>query len=127
MKKLTARIGYRPLVLAIMGILSAGNVLAEDESDLRVAELAAATYPCSGTVFNDVDSNHWACGFIEEFLSLNVTQGCVADDPATPENEAAYCPGATVTRDQMAVFFVRALEETLFDVLDGAGNGLDAG
>ncbi len=126
MKKVTARIGYRPLVLAMMGILSAGNVLAEDESDLRVAELAAAVYPCSGTTFNDVSSNHWACGYIEELMNLNITQGCVQDDPGTPENEAAYCPSATVTRDQMAVFFVRALEETLFDILDGAGNGLDA-
>ncbi|BAO43298.1 hypothetical protein [Thiolapillus brandeum] len=117
--------GVSVLSLMISGIMYAGSAGAEVASP-RIADIAAATYPCSGTVFNDVDSNHWACGFIEEFLSLNVTQGCVADDPGTPENEAAYCPSATVTRDQMAVFFVKALEETLFDILDGAGNGLDA-
>jgi hypothetical protein len=113
------------LALGVSGIIAAGTAGAEEQAP-RIVDIMAASYPCSGTVFNDVGSNHWACGFIEEFLTLNITQGCVADNPGTPENEAAYCPGATVTRDQMAVFFVRAMEETLFDILDGAGNGLDA-
>ncbi|WP_456375440.1 hypothetical protein [Thiolapillus sp.] len=112
--------------LAILMLATLGGTAQAEETPSRLADILAATYPCSGTVFNDVDSNHWACGFIEEFMNLNVTQGCVADDPGTPQNEAQYCPGSNVTRDQMAVFFVRALEETLFDVLDGAGNGLDA-
>ncbi|WP_457675268.1 hypothetical protein [Thiolapillus sp.] len=117
--------GMAMFSLAVSGVVAADNTQAENPAP-RIVDIAAATYPCSGTVFNDVDSNHWACGFIEEFLTLNITQGCQADDPGTAENEAAYCPGSTVTRDQMAVFFVRAMEETLFDVLDGAGNGLDA-
>jgi hypothetical protein len=98
----------------------------ENPSPEYVAFIAEAAYACTGSLFNDVDSNYWACGFIEEFASLNITSGCRADDPGTGENEAAYCPDEFVTRAQMAIFFVKGLEETLYDQLDGTGSGLDA-
>ncbi len=86
-------------------------------SSSYAAFLEAAAYTCTGTLFDDVPDTHWACGFIEEFASLNITSGCDANN---------YCPEDYVTRAQMAVFFVKGLEETLYNQLDGEGSGLDA-
>ncbi|BAO45648.1 S-layer homology domain-containing protein [Thiolapillus brandeum] len=81
------------------------------------AFVEAAAYVCTGTLFNDVPASHWACGYIEEFANLDITSGCGANN---------YCPGDNVTRAEVAVFFVKGLEETLYDQLDGSGSGLDA-
>ncbi len=117
----------RVLVAALGGgMMLAGPVQATEDGEARIPELAAASYACSGTVFNDVNGNHWACGYIEEFMSLNITGGCQLDDPGTQANEAAFCPDDTVTRAQMAIFMVKGLEEALFDILSGPGSGLDA-
>ncbi|OGP77648.1 MAG: hypothetical protein A2V86_06510 [Deltaproteobacteria bacterium RBG_16_49_23] len=69
---------------------------------------------CTGGVFSDVNINtvgEFFCDFIERFRDLGITSGCVADNPQTPENEAQYCPGFNVPRDQMAVFVTRAIEK----------------
>ncbi len=112
-----------------LALLLAGNTVnAMDQapSSDYAAFLEAAAYTCTGSLFNDVSSSYWACGYIEEFLNLDITQGCQTDDPGTPDNEAAYCPDDNVTRAQMAVFMVRGLEEALYNHLDGAGSTLDA-
>ena len=59
--------------------------------------LAAA----SGTVFLDVPANYWAAAEIERFAADGITKGCSTNPPF-------YCPTAAVTRDQMAVFLLRA-------------------
>ena len=72
----------------------------------------AQDYPCTGSIFSDVNASSpdpFFCGFIEEFGELGITSGCRADDPLTPGNEAMYCPGGNVTRAQMAVFITRVL------------------
>ncbi len=51
--------------------------------------------------FQDVPSDYWAWGYIEGLYGARVTSGC----SVTP---LLYCPTATVTRDQMAVFLLRA-------------------
>jgi hypothetical protein len=84
------------------------------------AFVEAAAYTCTGTLFNDVPIDHWACGYIEEFVRLGFTDGCVADDPGTPENEAAYCPDDYVTRAQMAVFMVKG-HDGHFEDREGSG------
>jgi len=58
--------------------------------------------------FDDVPTNHWAYAFIEELARRGVTSGCGNGD---------YCPDATVTRAQMAVFLIRAMATTR--VIDG--------
>ena len=55
--------------------------------------------PASGTRFTDVPAGFWAADFIENLADLNITTGCTAN---------TYCPANMVTRDQMAVFLVRA-------------------
>jgi hypothetical protein len=57
--------------------------------------------PCAGTVFADVPCTGGPFDpWIEELASLEITGGC---------GGANYCPDSTVTRQQMAVFLLKAL------------------
>jgi len=53
----------------------------------------------SGNVFLDVGAGDFAAAFIEQLFQDGITAGCGNNN---------YCPNATVTRDQMAVFLLRA-------------------
>jgi len=53
----------------------------------------------SGNVFLDVSAESFAASFIEQFFADGITSGCGNNN---------YCPDAEVTRDQMAVFLLRA-------------------
>lgn len=55
--------------------------------------------PATGE-FTDVPASYWAAAWIEQLAAEGITGGC----STTPKQ---YCPTATVTRDQMAVFLVR--------------------
>ena len=68
--------------------------------------------PCTGTVFTDVPCTGGAFDpWIEELASLGVTGGC---------GGGLYCPGAPVTRQQMAVFLLKALDGSTYDPPDCA-------
>ena len=61
---------------------------------------AAYTPPApSGSLFQDVPSDYWAAAWIEQLLNDGISTGC-ADN--------LFCPDDPVTRDQMAVFLLRA-------------------
>ncbi|PKN91377.1 MAG: hypothetical protein CVU44_19890 [Chloroflexi bacterium HGW-Chloroflexi-6] len=51
--------------------------------------------------FEDVPLTYWASSFVERLYSAGITSGC----SVVPLN---YCPDATVTREQMAVFLLRS-------------------
>jgi hypothetical protein len=53
----------------------------------------------TGTVFNDIGAGDFAAAFIEQLAADGITAGCGNNN---------YCPNATVNRDQMAVFLLRA-------------------
>ncbi len=53
----------------------------------------------TGAMFADVPSTHWAAAWIEQLANEGITGGCGGGN---------YCPSVIVTRDQMAVFLVRA-------------------
>jgi len=55
--------------------------------------------PGVGNIFQDVPPGYWAGGWIELLSSDGITAGCGNDN---------YCPDNTVTREQMAVFLLRA-------------------
>jgi len=55
--------------------------------------------PATGQVFSDVPANGFAADWIEQLASEGVTAGC---------GGSLYCPNATVTRAQMAVFLLKA-------------------
>ena len=66
--------------------------------------------PCTGTVFTDVTCTGGAFDpWIEELAGLAITGGC---------GGGAYCPNNTVTRQQMAVFLLKALEGSSYDPPD---------
>jgi hypothetical protein len=52
----------------------------------------------SSTGFTDVNSTHWAAAWIKQLAAEGITGGC---------GTGTYCPEASVTRAQMAVFLVR--------------------
>jgi len=53
----------------------------------------------SSTGFNDVPTTYWAAAWIKELAAEGITSGC---------GNGNYCPGTVVTREQMAVFLLRA-------------------
>ena len=53
----------------------------------------------TGNVFLDVGASDFAAGFIEQLAADGITSGCGNNN---------FCPGSNVTRDQMAVFLLRA-------------------
>ena len=63
------------------------------------------------TVFNDALYDHWAYPYIMQIYDSRITLGCSLDNPDTPGNEASYCPEDFVTREAMAVFITRALNQ----------------
>src|SRR5262249_53680326 len=53
--------------------------------------------PATGTVFSDVPANAFAAAWIEELAAEGVSSGC---------GSGRFCPAASVTRAQMAVFLL---------------------
>jgi hypothetical protein len=53
----------------------------------------------SGSLFGDVPAHYWAGAWIEQLVAEGIAAGC---------GNGNYCPMTSVTRDQMAVFLVRA-------------------
>lgn len=53
----------------------------------------------TGTVFGDVPSGSFAAAWIEELFHEGITGGCGGGN---------YCPGSSVTRQQMAVFLLKS-------------------
>jgi hypothetical protein len=51
-----------------------------------------------GTGFGDVATDYWAATWIKQLAAEGITGGCGGGN---------YCPEATVTREQMAIFLVR--------------------
>ena len=62
--------------------------------------------------FSDVPYAHWAWSWIERLYRSGITTGC---------NTGLYCPENQVTRDQMAVFLVRATHGSTFIPPDPVG------
>ena len=63
--------------------------------------------PATGTVFTDVPLSNPFASWIETLFLLGVTGGCSGGPPPAP---IQFCPDATVNRQQMAVFLLKAFE-----------------
>jgi len=59
--------------------------------------------PATGTMFTDVPDTAFAAKWIEELARQGITSGCGNNN---------FCPNAPVTRDQMAVFLLKAMGVT---------------
>jgi hypothetical protein len=58
--------------------------------------------------FSDVPTSYWASSFIERLYAAGITGGCSL-------NPLNYCPEATVTRAQMAVFLLRGIHGSTYN------------
>ncbi len=81
-----------------------GNIVTRDQMAvflMRGIHGAEYTPPAVGssTGFADVPITHWAAAWIKQFALEGVTAGCGGGN---------YCPFSPVTREQMAVFLLRA-------------------
>ncbi len=54
-------------------------------------------------IFDDVPVGYWARYWIQTLYSAGITSGCATDPPL-------FCPGAPVTRNQMAKFLLKSKE-----------------
>jgi hypothetical protein len=80
------------------------NVTREQMAIFIERTLGVFTPPVpSGQTFQDVSLSLLGYAFIEDFVTRGITQGCAAGPPRL------YCPTASVTREQMAIFIERAL------------------
>jgi hypothetical protein len=68
--------------------------------------------PATGAVFGDVPASAFAAAWIEDLAARGVTGGCGGGD---------FCPDATVTRAQMAVFLLKALNGSSYAPPPAAG------
>jgi hypothetical protein len=61
--------------------------------------------PATGAVFTDVPVSHPFASWIEELADMGITGGCGGGN---------YCPAASVTREQMAVFLLKTDEGAVY-------------
>jgi hypothetical protein len=66
---------------------------------LRGKHTSSYSPPAPTGVFSDVPTNYWAAAWIEQLAVEGITSGC---------GGGSYCPTNPVTRDQMAVFLLKA-------------------
>jgi hypothetical protein len=92
-------------------------VCVKDDDRIRLntaAELISFTVdPNAG--FADIPFGYWAYDYIMGIYDANVTTGC-------SQAPLMYCPENTVTREQMAVFITRALNQVPADGYCGTTN-----
>ena len=65
-------------------------------------------------IFDDVPDGYWAEDWIEDLFNEGITAGCSISPPL-------YCPEATVTRAQMAVFVLRSKYGSGYAPPEGVG------
>ena len=85
----------------------AGSTTREQMTVFALVAREGAGYvppPCGTPVFNDVPASSPFCRWIEELARRGVASGCGGGN---------FCPGAAVTRDQMAVIVLRTLDPAL--------------
>ena len=68
---------------------------------LRGIHSSSYNPPAATGIFQDVPVGYWSAAWIEQLYAEGVTAGCNT-------SPLQYCPVTPVTRDQMAVFLLRA-------------------
>ena len=98
----TAGTTYYIVIYGFAGTKSAFASSFQDSEVEAAAATAATTLQFHATSFYDVPGNYQFWRYIEGFYAQGITTGCSA-------SPLSYCPGSSITRDQMAVFLLRAM------------------
>lgn len=80
-----------------------GRALSQTAVTLEKNTLVITPFP----IFVDVPFSHWANNWIERLYTAGFTSGCTA----APLN---YCPNASVTRAEMAIFILRGIHGSAY-------------
>lgn len=72
------------------------------DANYHAAPQAQQSFAIITPTFSDVSAQYWAWNFIERLYAAGITGGCSL-------SPLQYCPEATVTRAQMAVFLERGI------------------
>jgi hypothetical protein len=72
-----------------------------------IVDAGAAVAAVPSQSFADVPADYWAQDYIERLYASGITEGCGV-------NPLNYCPEATVTRAQMAVFLERGIHRSSY-------------
>ncbi|MBL0343690.1 choice-of-anchor Q domain-containing protein [Candidatus Villigracilis affinis] len=70
-------------------------------------DIGAYEADSNSPTFTDVPSTHWAFNYIESLYNAGITSGCST-------SPLMYCPDATVTRAQMAIFILRGMHGSAY-------------
>jgi hypothetical protein len=93
------------------------NCYGTSDCGAGIVNAYAAVLNTPKQTFFDVPTNYWAWNFIERLASAGITGGCAT-------GPVRYCPGTTVTRDQMAVFLLKGIHGSSYNPPSvGAGTG----
>ena len=76
--------------------------------DIGAFEYVESVSPPPPAVFADVPLTHWANEWVEKLYRAGITSGC------STEPHLLYCPEATVTRAQMAIFILRGIHGSAY-------------
>jgi len=74
---------------------------------LRAKHGASYVPPAAQGIFTDVPTTYWAAPWIEEMAIEGITSGC----SVSPKR---FCPETIITRDQMAIFLLRAKHDAVY-------------
>ncbi len=83
-----------------LDVLDDNTIIDLNLNPLSAGFTSGQVYTVRTTTFTDVPTSYWAWQYIERLASAGVTGGC---------GTGIYCPDATVTRAQMAVFLLKGI------------------
>ena len=106
----------------ILGIEASAGIDPEDPAAFSTllawvedCECTETEHAIIQTVFSDLPTGHWADDSIMAIYDAGITTGC-------SQNPLRFCPGDNVTREQMAAFITRALDQVPADGYCGTTN-----
>ena len=99
-ERVTSGCSTTPLLYCPLGVVTRDQMAVFLLRAKYGADYSPPAIPPGGSSgFSDVPSNYWAGAWIKQLAAEGITGGCTATQ---------YCPGSPITRDQMAVFLLRA-------------------
>jgi glucose/arabinose dehydrogenase len=111
---ITGGCGSSPLIYCPEATVTRGQMAVFLERGMNGSSYSPPA--ATGTVFGDIPVSYWSASWIEKLYADGITGGCGGGN---------YCPEASVTRAQMAVFLLRAKHGSSYTPPPATGVFLD--